>query len=71
MCYIKLKEGGKLYLATDVDYVNNYQLKLLNKFSKFKIEILTDREKWNFPITNKERFCFEKEIEVYRAVCEK
>lgn len=71
MCYNKLKEGGKLYLATDVDYVNNYQLKLLNQFSKIKIEVLTDREKWNFPITNKERFCFEKEIEVYRAVCEK
>jgi tRNA (guanine-N7-)-methyltransferase len=71
MCYAKLVEGGQLYLATDVDYVNEYQLKLLKKFSKFKLEILCDREKWNFPITNKERFCFEKEIEVFRVICYK
>ncbi len=71
MCYNKLKEGGNLFLATDVDYVNEYQLKLINSSQKFSIEIIQDRQKWNFPITNKERFCIEKDIEVFRTVCSK
>ncbi|HRP01492.1 MAG TPA: tRNA (guanosine(46)-N7)-methyltransferase TrmB [Candidatus Kapabacteria bacterium] len=71
MCYDKLQINGQLILATDVDYVNEYQLKLLSKFQKFKIEILENREQWDYPITNKERFCLEKNIPVFRVICTK
>jgi tRNA (guanine-N7-)-methyltransferase len=67
-CYKKLKKGGRLYLATDVDYVHEYQMDILKKFEKFEVKQLSEKE-WNFPATNKENFCFKKNIFVYRSVC--
>ncbi|MDX9789901.1 MAG: tRNA (guanosine(46)-N7)-methyltransferase TrmB [Candidatus Kapaibacterium sp.] len=66
-----LRNGGKLYLATDLDYVHDYHLKTLKHFGKFSINELQDRSKWDFPTTNKENFCLKNNIEVYRLVCEK
>jgi len=69
--YEKMKENAKLYLATDVDYVNTEQLKILNEFGKFNVKEIINRDEWNLPITNKERFCLEKNIYVYRHICTK
>lgn len=52
-----LKPGGKLHLATDVDEVHEYHVKVLQKFGKFDIHIVESDEEWPYPITNKERFC--------------
>ncbi len=61
---------GKLWLATDCDYVDEYQREILDEFGKFNIRRIETNE-WNFPNTNKERFCIRKNIEVFRCVCEK
>lgn len=63
-----IKSDGKLYLATDCDYVNEHHVNILNKFNLFDFHY-ADKNEWNFPITNKENFCLKKDIEVYRLVC--
>ncbi len=66
-----LKPDGKLYLATDVDYVDSYQKKLLNDFGKFEINEIKDNSDWNLPVTNKESFCLIKNIQQYKTICRK
>lgn len=68
--YRSLKPGGKLWLATDCDYVDEYQNKVLSGFGKFNVTQI-GADDWDFPRTNKEKFCYRKKIEVYRRVCEK
>jgi len=70
-CYRVLKPGACLYLATDVDYVDEYQTKLLEEFGKFELIRLNDRDEWNFPTTNKENFCIKHNIDVFRLICKK
>ena len=65
-----LKKDGKLYLATDCDYVHEHHLEELNKSGKFKYYEV-DKDEWVFPVTNKEAFCFRKNIPVFRLICEK
>ncbi len=71
LIYNVMKPDGTLYLATDVDYVDEYHRKVLKDHDKFDVEILTDKEKWPFPTTNKENFCIRKNIPVYRLLCSK
>lgn len=71
MCYRKLRSNGTLNIATDCDYVNDYHTKLLDKFGKFDYRLLPNRDEWTYPITNKERFCLEKHIDIYRLICQK
>lgn len=71
MYYNLLRAGGKLYLATDVDEVNDYHLKVLNESGKFKINIIEDDNQWNLPVTNKERFCRREMILFSRIIAEK
>jgi tRNA (guanine-N7-)-methyltransferase len=70
-CYKKLRSGGTLYLATDVDHVHEYHQKILNKFNQFEISELSDRTGWNLPVTNKEKFCLNLNIPVFRLICKK
>ncbi|MBX3042486.1 MAG: tRNA (guanosine(46)-N7)-methyltransferase TrmB [Candidatus Kapabacteria bacterium] len=70
-CYRVLIPNGNLFLATDVDYVHEYQTKVLNKFAKFSLVELSDRSGWNLPSTNKENFCLRKNIPVFRLICSK
>lgn len=70
-CYRVLKPNSKFFIATDVDYVNEYHLNILNKFDKFNVEVLDSREKWDLPTTNKENFCIKKDIPVFRLICTK
>ena len=69
--YNKLKPGANLWLATDVEEVREYQLQILNDFGKLDVVKLNSRDEWNFPFTNKENFCIEKNIDVYRYKCTK
>lgn len=69
--YNKLKHGATLWLATDVPEVAEYEIKLLNKFGKFQITEIKSKDEWNFPTTNKENFCIEKNIDIYRFMCVK
>lgn len=64
-CYRILKKGGSLNLATDVDYVNEFHIKLLTDFKQFDFKQISDEE-WDYPKTNKEKFCIEKNIFVFR-----
>jgi len=68
--YRVLKFGGELFLATDCDYVDEYQLSLIAKFGKFSVR-RAETNDWDLPLTNKERFCVEKEIKVYKCICTK
>jgi tRNA (guanine-N7-)-methyltransferase len=65
-----IKPDGKLYLATDCDYVNEHHIDILEKSGLFNFRIV-DKDEWNFPITNKENFCIKKNIQVFRIICEK
>jgi len=71
MCYAKLRKGGEMFLATDVEDVDNCQPTILYQFGKFDIETLEIRDKWELPTTNKENFCIIKNIPVYRHICRK
>lgn len=75
-----LKNGGNLYLATDVEEVHQYQKEIIENSGLFEIVylkenyILSERETdalWQIPITNKEKFCFSKQIPIYRIVLKK
>jgi tRNA (guanine-N7-)-methyltransferase len=66
-----LKPGSNLYLATDVDYVNDYHIKMLKSFGKFSFKQLDGKDEWQFPTTNKENFCIKKNIPVFRLICTK
>lgn len=70
-CHRVLKPDGKLYLATDVTEVHDYQNNLLTKIGLYTSTILESREGWDLPVTNKERFCLRKNIYVYRTICVK
>ena len=63
--YRVMKKGGKLYLATDCDYVDEYHKKVLKKSTLFSYEISNDKE-WKYPATNKEEFCIKNNIQIYR-----
>ncbi len=71
LVYRVLKNDGIFHLATDVDYVDAYHKKILTEHGKFEFEILEDRSKWQYPTTNKENFCFRKDIPVFRLLCRK
>ena len=64
-----MKKDGILYLATDVDYVDDYHKKILDKQGGFDYEVIATREAWDMPLTNKEKFCIRKDIFVYRLIC--
>lgn len=70
-CHRVLADDGKLFLATDVPEVHTYQINLLSKTGLFDVKILNSRDEWQLPVTNKERFCIRKNIDVYRTICTK
>lgn len=63
-----LKQSGSLYLATDCDYVDEYHRKILTQSGLFSFRV-PEQGEWSFPTTNKESFCIEKQIKVYRLIC--
>ncbi len=65
-----LKDDGKLYIATDLEEIHQYHFEILTDFKKFKFD-LANEKKWHLPITNKETFCLEKSIEVYKIIASK
>jgi len=69
--YRVLKKGGYLYLATDLEKVDTYHKNILKKFSKLKYDIVRNNDEWQFPETNKEKFCKKESIPYYRIICEK
>lgn len=70
-CHRVMTEHGSLFLATDVPEVHEYQINLLRKVGLFEINVLQSRDEWLLPVTNKERFCIRKNIDVYRTICTK
>jgi tRNA (guanine-N7-)-methyltransferase len=69
--YRILKTGAYIYISTDVPEVNTHHIKILNEFKLFNYNIITNNNDWDLPITNKENFCIEKNIPVYRIICKK
>ena len=69
--YRVLKPACKLYLATDIEEVDLYHKELIEKFGKFKIQIVQSDDEWKYPTTNKENFCRKENIPFYRIICEK
>jgi tRNA (guanine-N7-)-methyltransferase len=65
-----LSNNGRLWLATDVDEVHKYHLKLLKRNPAFEFTEV-NRDEWQLPITNKERFCLEVGLPVYRIIAGK
>jgi tRNA (guanine-N7-)-methyltransferase len=68
--YRVLTTDGKLYLATDCDYVDEHHKKTLDQSGLFNYRIAENSE-WNLPLTNKETFCKKKDIPVFRIICER
>jgi len=66
--YKVLKPKGKLYLATDCDYVHDFHLQTLKKSGHYEYNTPIETE-WNLPKTNKEEFCIEKNIPIFRLIC--
>lgn len=63
-----LNPQGYLYLATDCDYVDEYHRKILNQSGLFSF-CEPSLQDWSFPKTNKELFCIEKQIKIFRLKC--
>jgi len=66
-----LSKNGKLFLATDLEEVHKYHIKILEKFGKMKFVEINSDEEWNKPLTNKEIFCKKENIKYYRIIAEK
>lgn len=66
-----LQKGGELYLATDLEEIHNYHLKVLDKSGLFSYKIIDNDDEWNLAVTNKEKFCRANDIEFYRIKCSK
>jgi len=69
--YRLLNDSGKLYLATDLEEVHKYHIKVLEKFGKMKFAEINSDEEWRKPLTNKEIFCRKEKINFYRIIAEK
>lgn len=66
-----LKDDGRLHLATDVEEIHLYHLETLSEFAKFDVKLVENDSEWDFPVTNKEKFCRLKDIPFYRLICSK
>ena len=66
-----MKPGGRFYIATDVEKVDFEHRKILGKQNFFSYEIVSSENDWNLPVTNKEKFCRKKNIDIYRLICTK
>jgi len=64
-----LKNDGKLYLASDLKEIHNYHIETLNSSGLFIFEEIINDSNWGLPVTNKEKFCRENNIEFYRLKC--
>jgi len=65
-----LKDDGIFYIATDLYEIHQYHLEILTEFEKFEF-VLANENDWQLPITNKETFCIEKNIEIYKIIVRK
>lgn len=70
-CYRTLKSGGKLYLASDLKEIIEYEIDELEVFGRFSYKSDFDAPEWNVPTTNKENFCIKENIEYYRVIASK
>jgi tRNA (guanine-N7-)-methyltransferase len=64
-----LKKEGELYIATDLEEIHSYHLKILDKSDLFKYKIIENDVEWNLPVTNKEKFCRTNDIKFFRIKC--
>lgn len=64
----KLSKNGKLYLATDCDYVDEYHRRILSESQLFDYYV-PEGDEWQLPTTNKEIFCLKNNIPIYRLIC--
>ncbi len=62
--------SGRLWLATDVPEVHQYHLKILSKDTEIYFHE-AKLDEWNLPVNNKERFCIEVGLPVYRIIAGK
>lgn len=69
--YRILKNDAKLYLASDVDEVNEYHMDLLNNDKRWEVILNPDENDWPWPITNKEKFCRSENISFNRIIATK
>lgn len=66
-----LKQGGKLYLMTDVPEVDIFQQEILAEHGGFEFEYAGSNN-WDMNLkTNQEEFCLRKEIPFIKMICSK
>jgi tRNA (guanine-N7-)-methyltransferase len=70
-CHRILKDKGELFLATDLEEVNEFHKRIIIQSGKFDYKIVTDDNQWQFPETNKENFCRREDVPFYRLICPK
>jgi tRNA (guanine-N7-)-methyltransferase len=66
-----MTDDAELSIATDVKEVDGYHQKTLEKHGSFTYKVIDDDNEWELPITNKEKFCRDNNIEFYRLKCRK
>ncbi len=66
-----LSDEGELLIATDVKEVDEYHKKTLERHGGFTFDVIGDDKDWELPITNKEKFCRDNNIEIFRLKCRK
>jgi len=71
-CFRILKRnGGKFYIQTDVEFVNEWHLEIIKQFGKFNIEQLKPNEAWHLTRTNQEETVLKRGFDIFRLVLEK
>jgi tRNA (guanine-N7-)-methyltransferase len=66
-----LRQGGRLFLATDVEEVHEYHLEMLKDIKSLNPKFIESDDEWGLPITNKETFCRKMNIPFYRIIATK
>lgn len=64
------KDGGKFYIQTDVEFVNEWHLEIINQFGKFKIEQLQPNQEWELTSTNQEETVLKRGFDIFRLILE-
>ncbi len=66
-----LKKGGEFYLATDSPKIDGYHWETLEEFGELDCRLVVSDELWDLPTTDKERFCLDKNVPIFRIKCGK
>jgi tRNA (guanine-N(7)-)-methyltransferase len=66
-----LNKEGTLYIATDLYEIHQYHCSILKKNGNFEYSIIESDNDWDLPLTNKEKFCRQSNIQYWRMIAKR